>query len=57
MSYFHELFCLYGVQGFPAIDRSLVLSAQGGVGRCVAWQISFKAVGLTSDLSLVTMWR
>ena len=54
MSYFHELFCSYGLQGFPAIDRSLVLSAQGGVGRCVAWQISFKAVGLTFDLSLVT---
>ena len=54
MSNFHELFTLYGVQSFPAIDRSLVWSAQGGVGRCVAWQISFKAVGLTFDLSLVT---
>ena len=29
-------------------------SAQSVVGRCVAWQISFKAVGLTFDLSLVT---
>ena len=57
MSYFHELFCLYSVQGFPAIDRSLVLSAQGGVGRCVAWQIFFNAVGLTFDLSHVTVWR
>ena len=57
MSYFRELFCLYGVQGFPAIDRSLVLSAQGGVGRCVAWQIFLNAVGLTFDLSHVTVWR
>ena len=57
MSNFHELFTLHGVLSFPAIDCSLVLSAQGGVGRCVVWQISFKAVGLTFVLSLVTVWR
>ena len=57
MCYFRELFCLCGVHGFTAIDRSLVLSAQGGVGSGVAWQIFSNAVGLTFDLSHVTMWR
>ena len=50
MSYFHELFTLYGVLSFPAIDCSLVLSAQGGVGRCVADLLQSRRFDLRSVL-------
>ena len=39
-------------------DRSFSrLVGRGGVGRCVAWQNFSNAVGLTFDLSHVTVWR